>query len=50
MFTRSGKLDVMNRALIEYFGEPIEAFSDWGSNGTFTPRTLPASLAPSRKA
>ena len=37
----SGEVDAVNRQLIEYCGQPLEAMKEWGTNGTVHSDDLP---------
>src|SRR5690606_35517771 len=37
LLTAAGEVDVVNRQLLEYFGQPLEELRQWGSNGTVHP-------------
>jgi len=39
--TPDGEVDDVNRQLVEYCGQPLEAMKQWGTNGTVHPDDLP---------
>ena len=41
ILTPAGEVDVVNRELLEYCGQPLEAMKQWGTNGTVHPDDLP---------
>jgi PAS domain S-box-containing protein len=41
MLTPAGDVDVVNRPVIEYCGQPLEAMKQWGTNGTVHADDLP---------
>ena len=41
MLTPAGEVDVVNQQLVEYFGQPLEALKQWGTNGTVHSDDLP---------
>ena len=41
LLTATGAVDVVNRQLLEYFGQPLEELRQWGTNGTVHPEDLP---------
>ena len=41
LLTATGDVDVVNRQLLEYFGQPLEELRQWGTNGTVHPEDLP---------
>jgi len=41
ILTAAGEVDVVNRELVEYCGQQLEAMRQWGTNGTVHPEDLP---------
>jgi PAS domain S-box-containing protein len=41
LLSASGYVEVVNRQLMEYFGQTLEELRDWGTNGTVHPEDLP---------
>jgi PAS domain S-box-containing protein len=41
ILTPAGKVDAVNRQLVDYCGQPLEAMRDWGTNGTIHSEDLP---------
>jgi PAS domain S-box-containing protein len=41
MLTPAGEVDVVNRPVVEYCGQPLEAMKQWGTNGTVHGDDLP---------
>jgi PAS domain S-box-containing protein len=37
----AGRLEVVNRQLIEYFGQTLDELKNWGTNDTVHPEDLP---------
>jgi len=40
LLTPTGEVEVVNRQLLEYFGQTLEELKHWGSNGTIYPEDL----------
>ncbi len=45
ILTPVGEVDAVNRELITYCGQPLEAMRQWGTNGTVHPEDLPSVAA-----
>jgi len=41
LLSPTGDVDVVNRQLLEYFGQTLEELRQWGTNGTVHPEDLP---------
>src|ERR1043165_7086305 len=41
MLTPAGEVEMVNRPLLEYFGQTLEELRHWGTNGTVFPDDLP---------
>jgi PAS domain S-box-containing protein len=41
LLTASGDVEVVNRPLLDYFGQTLEELRHWGTNGTVHPEDLP---------
>jgi PAS domain S-box-containing protein len=41
LLTATGDVEVVNRQLLEYFGQTLEELRHWGTNGTIHPEDLP---------
>ncbi len=41
LLAADGGVEVVNRRLLEYFGQTLEELRHWGSNGTVHPEDLP---------
>ena len=41
LLTATGDVEVVNRQLLEYFGQTLEELRHWGTNGTVHPEDLP---------
>ncbi len=41
MLASSGEIEVVNRQVLEYFGQTLEELKSWGTNGTVHPEDLP---------
>ncbi|MFL5575565.1 MAG: PAS domain-containing protein [Gemmatimonadaceae bacterium] len=41
LLTPTGEVEVVNRQLLEYFGQTLEELRQWGTNGTVRPEDLP---------
>jgi PAS domain S-box-containing protein len=41
LLSPTGAVDVVNRQLLDYFGQTLEELRDWGTNGTVHPEDLP---------
>ena len=41
ILTSAGEVDVVNRELVDYCGQPVEAMRQWGTNGTVHDEDLP---------
>jgi PAS domain-containing protein len=41
LLTATGEVEVVNRKLLEYFGQTLEELRNWGTNGTVHPEDLP---------
>ena len=50
MLTPAGDVDVVNRPLVEYCGQPLEAMRQWGTNGTVHGDDLPRVVRVFRQA
>lgn len=41
LLTANGEVEVVNRQLLEYFGQSLDELTQWGTNGTVHPEDLP---------